>query len=308
MIRVILDRKFGFDVLSELGCDNEVASKKIRNARRKFIKSQDQESMPSYAETFEGAIQFLSDHGYICSAYSWKNEISNIERHGFAFVFKDVISTFKASGYLVLMDATHHLAGKNDEGKLTTVYVKSKHGSWFPGGQFWMEREDSSGVGAGLKAIKNIVNSIGPKKWEPRYFVIDQSHIEMNGIKMAFKGIPNRGERVDCLEQNVSIFFCKVHVMRTWIRRIGQVQSVLQGMIKAMHKKTLIGAQMEVDNAIRAAQTKQMKDYIAKNWFFSLILGEVLIRLSAGLKLGAVTRNCSCKRVLQTRLNRITTF
>jgi len=94
--------------------------------------------------------------------------------------------------------------------------------------------------------------------WNPRYFLSDQSNIESNGIKMAFLGLENG-------EQECDIIFCTVHIMRTWISRIYH-KKTRQKMIQAMYKRTRIGCENLVQQAINECPIPTIKQYISRNY------------------------------------------
>ncbi|CAB5190677.1 unnamed protein product [Rhizophagus irregularis] len=92
--------------------------------------------------------------------------------------------------------------------RLFTLYIHNSYGCWDVGAHFFVSKEDSETVATGLKAIRRFAHC-----WNPRYFLSDQSNIESNAIKMAFPGLKNG-------EQECDVFFCTVHVMRTWMSKI----------------------------------------------------------------------------------------
>src|SRR5581483_8038870 len=92
--------------------------------------------------------------------------------------------------------------------RLFTLYVRDGYGCWNVGAHFFVSNEDRNTVAEAL----TIVRQLEPR-WKPRYFLADQSNIEANGIKTAFPGLQNG-------EQECDVFFCTVHVMRTWLSKI----------------------------------------------------------------------------------------
>ena len=209
----IIQQFFGFDMMADLG-GKEITPKTIANYQREN-NVENSANIPIPQDTYQNAISLLVKNGYVCKRLSWQSGKEGRKMNdGFVFVYKEMIKSFVESGYLCLLDSTHKMAGKKSDDKLSTVYVKHKNGTWFPGGQLWLSCEDSQGIHLGLTAIQTLVASHHTKKWEPRYFVIDQSNIERNGIEKTFPGIPERGVQIENhgqgFNQKVDIFLCKV--------------------------------------------------------------------------------------------------
>jgi hypothetical protein len=109
------------------------------------------------------------------------------------------------AGYLCLMDATHQ---RNSSGwKLTTVLVRT-------GYEFFLEKENSRTVALGLTEIRKMLQPLS-LRWEPRYFVLDQSQIEVKALRYAFPGLDNG-------EQEITVYYCFVHLMRTLMKKSNQ--------------------------------------------------------------------------------------
>ncbi len=89
-----------------------------------------------------------------------------------------------------------------------TLYIRNYYGYWDVGAYFFVSNEDSITITQGLKIIRRFAHY-----WIPRYFLSDQSNVESNSIKIAFSGLKNGKQECD-------IFFCTVHVMRTWMSKI----------------------------------------------------------------------------------------
>ncbi|KAI9099344.1 hypothetical protein DFS34DRAFT_602893 [Phlyctochytrium arcticum] len=87
---------------------------------------------------------------------------------------------------------------------------------------------------------------------------VDQSNIEKNGIMLAFPGM-------SAGEEEVKVRYCKVHVARTLMRRIGTHKPTYAKMLQAINKTTMIGATGLLREAIRDAPEK-LADYLEKNW------------------------------------------
>jgi hypothetical protein len=113
--------------------------------------------------------------------------------------------------------------------------------------------EDSKSVSKGLKTIRQLA-----PKWQPRYMLLDQSSVESNGVMEAFPGLQGG-------EQECSTIWCSVHVMRTWLRKISH-EEARNKMLLAMHKRTKIGCEQMVQQAIAACDAGFVKNYIMRNW------------------------------------------
>uniref|UniRef100_U9U8P1 MULE transposase domain-containing protein n=1 Tax=Rhizophagus irregularis (strain DAOM 181602 / DAOM 197198 / MUCL 43194) TaxID=747089 RepID=U9U8P1_RHIID len=75
---------------------------------------------------------------------------------------------------------------------------------------------------------------------------------------MAFPGLKNG-------EQECDVFFCTVHVMRTWMSKIYE-KKTRQKMLHAMHKRTRIGCESLIQEAINECANLTIKKYILRNY------------------------------------------
>jgi hypothetical protein len=75
---------------------------------------------------------------------------------------------------------------------------------------------------------------------------------------MAFPGLNNG-------EQECDVIFCTVHIMRTWMHKIYD-KKTRQKMIHAMHKRTKIGCEDLVQQAINECSITTIKNYITRNY------------------------------------------
>jgi hypothetical protein len=166
------------------------------------------------------------------------------------------LETLCKFGTLVQMDSTHKLNSSN--WKLTTIYVQNNVGVWFPGVQFFLSTENSALVTTGLNFIKSLAEK-NNLKWQPRYFIIDDSNIETKAIKDCFAGLLIG-------EQEVSIFYCKVHLARTLMRKLSCEKKSFSLMLKAMNKLTRIGCEEVMYQAIEECKNQVTKTYLIKNW------------------------------------------
>ncbi|CAB4399408.1 unnamed protein product [Rhizophagus irregularis] len=96
----------------------------------------------------------------------------------------DHIKNLEQHGWLTLIDSTHK-TNKYDC-RLFTLYIRNYYGCWDVGAHFFVSNENSDTVAEGLKIIRRFA-----RRWNPRYFLSDQSNIESNSIKMAFPGLKN---------------------------------------------------------------------------------------------------------------------
>ncbi len=160
-----------------------------------------------------------------------------------------IIILHSETGYLCLLDSTHEINAS--KWKLSAILVQTKYGIWLPGAQFFLEVENSSTVSAGLKAVKEMVASCG-LKWEPRYFVIDQSKIETKALWIAFPGLLAG-------EQEISIYYCKIHLIRTLMTKLKKYPHAFRLILKAMHRQTRYGCMEDFQKAVDATPTQEAK-------------------------------------------------
>ena len=120
------------------------------------------------------------------------------------------------------------------------------------GAHFFVSNEDADTVSKALKIIRNYCC------WLPRYILSDQSSIEAKGIKMAFPGI-------SAGEQECEVIICVVHVMRTWMTKIYD-KKTRDSMVAAMHKRTKIGCEKFIEDAIESCSVPAIKNYIERNY------------------------------------------
>ncbi|PKC51911.1 hypothetical protein RhiirA1_482685 [Rhizophagus irregularis] len=92
----------------------------------------------------------------------------------------------------------------------------------------------------------------------PRYILADHSNIEAKSIKKTFPGI-NAGK------QECQVLLCVVHVMRMWMQKINE-KKTRDTMITAMHKRTKIGCENLVQDAINHCSVPYIQNYIKRNY------------------------------------------
>ncbi|RHZ76598.1 hypothetical protein Glove_195g8 [Diversispora epigaea] len=125
-----------------------------------------------------------------------------------------------------LIDSTHKT--NRYDYRLFTLYIRNGYGCWDVGAHFFVSNEDSDTISEALKIVRRFV-----RNWKPRYFLQDQSNIEEKSIKLAFPGLING-------EQECEVIFCTVHLQRTWMHKIYEVDT-RKKMTQAMYKWTRIG-------------------------------------------------------------------
>ncbi|PKK59594.1 hypothetical protein RhiirC2_794627 [Rhizophagus irregularis] len=94
--------------------------------------------------------------------------------------------------------------------------------------------------------------------WSPRYILSDLSNIEAKSIKKTFPGMAAG-------EQECQVILCIVHVMRTWMQKIHEKKS-RDIMIVAMHKRTKIGCESLIQDAINSYPVPSIQSYIKRNY------------------------------------------
>ena len=227
----------------------ELRSKEVTNIKYKVRGSLGAHLIGNSEQSLDirEAISFLKEQEYLVEYY----EISHLSTYAFVFAHPNQLKNLEQHGWLTLIDSTHK-TNKYDC-RLFTLYIRNNYGCWDVGAHFFVSNKNSHTVAEGLKIIKRFAYH-----WNPRYFLSDQSNIESNGIKMAFLGLENG-------EQECDIIFCTVHIMRTWISRIYH-KKTRQKMIQAMYKRTRIGCENLVQQAINECPIPTIKQYISRNY------------------------------------------
>ncbi|CAG8585295.1 8715_t:CDS:1, partial [Rhizophagus irregularis] len=95
-------------------------------------------------------------------------------------------------------------------------------------------------------------------RWTPRYILSDQSSVEFKSIKIVFPGV-NAGK------QECKVLLCVVHIMRTWMSKIHE-KKPRDVMIAAMHKRTKIGCEKLIQEAINNCPVPTIQNYIRRNY------------------------------------------
>ncbi|RHZ76277.1 hypothetical protein Glove_199g214 [Diversispora epigaea] len=189
-------------------------------------------------------ISYLKNQEYYCERYY----ISQKSTYGIVFAHPKQLKKLHQYGWLTLIDSTHK-TNKHDW-HLFTLYIRDSYNCWDVGAHFFVSNEDSDTIAEALKIIRNIC-----KNWIPGYVLMDQSNIEANSIKKVFPGL-KAGEN-EC-----RIILCTVHIVRTWIAKIYE-KKTREIMIGAMHKRTKIGCEQFIQNAIQ--QCSVSADFTSTN-------------------------------------------
>lgn len=195
----------------------------------------------------QDSVSFLEEQDYLVEYY----EVPHLSTYGVVFLHPDQLKNLEQHGWLTLIDSTHKT--NRYDCRLFTLYIRNYYGCWDVGAHFFVSSENSDTIAEGLKIIRRFAH-----RWSPRYFLSDQSNIESNSIKIAFPGLKNG-------EQECDIIFCTVHIMRTWMRRIYD-KKIQQKMIHAMHKRTKIGCEDLIQQAINECSNPTIKRYISRNY------------------------------------------
>ncbi len=193
------------------------------------------------------SMSFLIEKGYHIESY-YVSYQSTKSAKGIVFAHPKQLEKLQRYGWLTLIDSTHK-TNKYDW-RLFTLYVRDTYGCWDVGVHFFVSNKDCNTVSEALKIIRNYCC------WLPRYILSDQSSIEAKGIKMAFPGI-------SAGEQECEIIFCVIHVMRTWMTKIYE-KKTRNIMNAAMHKKTRIGCEQLVQDAINNCSIPAIQNYIKR--------------------------------------------
>ncbi|RHZ85353.1 hypothetical protein Glove_66g168 [Diversispora epigaea] len=200
---------------------------------------------PGREKNIQELIFFLEQKKYRVERYM----ISNKFTHGFVFIHQKQIENLEKYGWLTLIDSTHKT--NRYDYRLFTLYIRNGYSCWDVGAHFFVSNEDSDTIAEALKIIQKFA-----PHWKPRYFLQDQSNVEANSIKLAFPGLRNG-------EQECDTIFCTVHLLRTWMSKIYDVKT-RQKMIQAMYKRTKIGCEAFIQQAIDECPVPTIKQYIKR--------------------------------------------
>ncbi|CAB4383384.1 unnamed protein product [Rhizophagus irregularis] len=192
-----------------------------------------------------------------CMSYLIEKEYK-VERYsthqsskGIVFAHPEQIKKLEQYGWLTLIDSTHKT--NRYDWRLFTLYIRDTYGCWDVGAHFFMSNESCETVSQALKIIRD-----NYCHWSPRYILSDQSSIEAKSIKKAFPGI-NGGE------QECEVILCVVHIMRLWMSKIYD-KKTRDVMVAAMHKRTKIGCEKLIQEAIDNCAVSSIQNYIKRNY------------------------------------------
>lgn len=220
----------------------------------------------------KASMKYLSDDGYYVKEFI----VSASEKRGFAFARPEQLEKLTRYGWLTLIDSTHNT--NKWRWRLFTLYVRDACGCWDVGAHFFVNGEDSPVVVEALKKIRSFVTG-----WIPRYMLSDQSAVEANAIRTVFRGL--KAGETEC-----DVILCTVHVMRTWMRRI-YVPEIRSKMILAMHKRTRLGCEDLVKEAIASCSVPAVANYIKKSYSKNTKLWALWSRQHSPLLLQVTTTN-----------------
>jgi hypothetical protein len=192
------------------------------------------------------SVSYLKDQGYQVKTY----RVPQRSTKGIVFAHPDQLEKLVNHGWLTLINSTHKI--NRYDWCLFTLYVRDTYGCWNIGAHFFVSSEDSDTVAEALKKICSYCH------WSPCYILSDQSSVEFKSIKIVFPGV-NAGE------QECEVLLCIVHVMWTWMSKIHE-KKTRDVMIAAMHKRTKIGCEKLIQNAINNCKVPTIQNYIRRNY------------------------------------------
>ena len=192
-------------------------------------------------------ISYLTNQGYQVESY----RVSQRSTKGIVFACPEQLKKLQQYGWLTLIDSTHKT--NRYDWRLFTLYIRDSYGCWDVGAHFFVSKEDGDTVANALKIIREKYC-----QWTPRYILSDQSSIEARSIQMTFPGLSGG-------EQECEVILCTVHIMRTWMAKIYH-KKTRDSMIGAMHKRTKIGCEKLLQDAIDGCPVPTIKTYIRRNY------------------------------------------
>ncbi len=193
------------------------------------------------------SVTYLTEQEYLVENF----RVFQRSTKGIVFAHPEQLKKLERHGWLTLIDSTHKT--NRYDWRLFTLYVRDTYGCWNVGAHFFVSNEDSDTIAEALKIIRNKYCH-----WTPRYILSDQSNIESKSIAKTFPGIAAG-------EQECQVILCIVHVMRTWMQRIHE-KKIRDTMIAAMHKRTKIGCENLVQDAINRCSVPSIQSYIKRNY------------------------------------------
>ena len=194
------------------------------------------------------SVSYLTEQKYLVENY----RVSQRTTKGIVFAHPEQLKKLERHGWLTLIDSTHKT--NRYDWRLFTLYVRDNYGCWNVGAHFFVSSEDSDTVAEALTIIRNKYC----RRWSSCYILSDQSSIEAKSIKKTFPGMAAG-------EQECQVLLCIVHIMRTWMQRIHE-KTTRDTMIAAMHKRTKIGCESLVQDAINHCPVPSIQNYIKRNY------------------------------------------
>lgn len=192
-------------------------------------------------------ISYLTNQGYQVESF----RVPERSTKGIVFSHPEQFKKLQYHGWLTLIDSTHKT--NRYDWRLFTLYIRDSYSCWDVGTHFFVSNEDGDTIAKALQIVREKYC-----QWTPRYILSDQSSIEARSIKKAFPGL-NEGE------QECEIILCTVHIMRVWMSKIYD-KKTRDSMIAAMHKKTKIGCEKLIEDAVNSCPVPAIKNYIKRNY------------------------------------------
>ena len=223
--------------------------------------------LSSLQEDFDAAVQLLKE-------FKWNVWVLRERGEIIGLAWSNQVKIMEKCGHLVIMDSTHKT--NCYDWKLITLMIMDNCGVYLPGAQMLLRKEDTRSIKIGLCTISNEI-----KRWEPRYFIVDDSAIEIKALKEAFPGLDGRPS-VNCRTYKMDIFLCKVHSYRTLKRRVYHekarqhqryseipfaIPSKRQAVYQALSTTTKVGCEKYIKLALEQVRgNRNLYQYIKNEW------------------------------------------
>jgi len=191
------------------------------------------------------SVSYLTEQGYRVKNF----RVFQRSTKGIVFAHPEQLKKLECYGWLTLIDSMHKTNWY--DWRLFTLYVRNTYECWNIGVHFFVSSEDADTV---AKALTIVCNKYC--HWFSRYILSDQSNIEAKSINKTFPGIAAG-------EQECQLLLCVVHIMRTWMLRIHE-KKTQDTMITAMYKRTKIGCESFIQDAINRYPVTSIQNYIKK--------------------------------------------
>jgi hypothetical protein len=191
------------------------------------------------------SVLYLKDQRYQVETYRVPQRFTK----GIVFAHLKQLEKLENYRWLTLIDSTYKTNRYNWH--LFTLYVCDTYGYWNISMHFFVSSEDSDTVAEALKKIRSYCH------WSSCYILSDQSSVEFKSIKIVFPG--------DAGEQECEVLLYIVYVMWTWMLKIYE-KKTHDVMIAAMHKRTKIGCEKLIQDAINNCTVPTIQNYIRRNY------------------------------------------